>query len=73
MPIIANNFIVNGEKQEQSAPVETQVPLVPLEKVSMVARTRYDKEHGILVVDGKQMKVSKQSQYILDMLTLDNQ
>ena len=76
-------MIIAGEKVEQ--PVQSTpapkvsttpsklAPIVPLENVSMVARTKYDKANeGILIVDGKEKKVSKQSQYILDMLSLDN-
>ena len=72
MPIIANNFVVANNKVE--APQEPEIPpLIPLEEVSMVPRTKLDKAgQGILIVDGKEKKISKQSQYILDMLTLDN-
>lgn len=84
MPIIANNMVVSGNKVE-SEPVEkktvkvqpiqppmSEVPLKPLEEVSMVPKMHYDKaKHGIVIVDGKQKKISKQSQYILDMLTID--
>jgi len=75
MPIIANNFIINNNKVEsESQPAATDLtPLIPLEQVSMVPKTKLDKvELGILIVDGKEKKISKQSQYILDMLTLDN-
>jgi hypothetical protein len=76
-------MIIAGEKVEQpvqstpapkvSTPPSKLAPIVPLEKVSMVAHTKYDKANeGILIVDGKEKKVSKQSQYILDMLSLDN-
>jgi len=73
MPIIANNFVVANNKVE--APQEPEIPpLIPLEEVSMVPRTKLDKAgQGILIVDGKEKKISKQSQYILDMLTLDNE
>jgi len=70
MPIISNNFIVTNGNTESSKESKT---LIPLEEVSMVAKTKLDKaDQGILIVDGKEKKISKQSQYILDMLTLDN-
>jgi len=75
MPIFANNIIVGNNKVEDSKPPQPELPpLVPLEQVSMVSKVKYDKANeGILIVDGKQKKISKQSQYILDMLTLDNE
>lgn len=76
-------MIIAGEKVEQSVeptpapkvstPPSKPAPTVPLERVSMVTRTKYNKANeGILIVDGKEKKISKQSQYILDMLSLDN-
>jgi len=70
MPIIANTVISSGNKS-----VEPELPpLIPLEQVSQVPKTKLDKvSEGILIVDGKEKKISRQSQYILDMLTLDNE
>jgi len=75
MPIFANNIIVGNNKVEATPNPQPELPpLVPLEQVSMVSKVKYDKANeGILIVDGKEKKISKQSQYILDMLTLDNE
>ena len=74
MPIIANNMIVGNKRVEENQvpPSKTEVtPIVPLEHVSLVSRTKYDKEHGVLIVDGKPKTISKHSAYILDMLSID--
>lgn len=78
MPIIANNIVIAGnqveQKQETVQPVKpVQVSLKPLEEVSMVPKTDYSKkDQGIVIVDGKEKKISKQSAYLLDMLSIDN-
>lgn len=77
MPIIANNMIVGNQKVEHKVKIKpvqpSETPLKPLEEVSMVARTNYDQaKHGIVIIDGKEKKISRHSQYILDMLTIDN-
>ena len=73
MPLIANNMIVGNTKVE-TASSQPLPPLIPLEQVSLVPKTKFDRvNEGILIVDGKEKKISKQSQYVLDMLTLDNE
>ena len=76
MPIIANNMIIGDQKVENKVKIKpvqpSDVPLKPLEEVSMVPKMHYDKaKHGIVIVDGKEKKISRHSQYILDMLTID--
>ena len=69
----SNTMIIEPVSDDKKSIAEPLATIVPLENISMVPRTHYDKEHGLLVVDGKEKKISKQSQYILDMLTLDNE
>lgn len=88
MPIFTNNMIIkNSSNQEPKAPDERVVvnqqpdgkvivkpePIVEVEKVSVVPQTKHDKNKHVLVVDGKEKKISKQSAYLLDMLTLDEE
>jgi hypothetical protein len=78
MPLIANNMIIGDKKVEQptpkvSSPPADGVPMIPLEKVSRIPRTKFDKEHSILIVDGVEKKISKHSAYILDMLSVDKE
>ena len=72
MPIIFNKPITNDSVANNQSVEQPKIPLVPLENVSLVTKTRYDKDHHVLIVDGKERKISKQSQYILDMLSLDD-
>lgn len=83
MPLIVNNMIMGINKSvepekpkvvppQNVIPVSTPVDKVIIDKNSIAAKTKNNKEHGILFVDGKEKKISKQSQYILDMLSLDN-
>lgn len=81
MPIIANNMIVGSKPVEEVketklksfAPQPPVAPLASHENKPIVPKMQYNKEeHGIVIVDGKEKKISKHSAYILDMLSLDN-
>ena len=83
MPLIANNIVVAGQKVEQEnlaspvihksvsahAPVSTSSNI---DRSAALKKSKHDTEHGVLFVDGKEKKISKQSGYLLDMLTLDD-
>lgn len=74
MPIIANNMVVGNKKVEEKQapqPKPEVTPIIPLEHVSLVSKTKYDKDHSVLIVDGKPKTISKHSAYILDMLSID--
>jgi hypothetical protein len=68
MPLIINSpqgpqGIQQLNQQEQ--PVSNTVIVVPIDNTIS--------DHHILVVDGKQKKVSKKSSYLLDMLVIDDE
>jgi hypothetical protein len=65
MPLISNNIIVGTNLQE----VRENKSNIPVEEFKP---KESDKEHHILVVNGKSKKVAKRSQYFLDMFTLDD-
>lgn len=60
MPIFANNIIVNGKETKQ----EEVNPLVPLEEVSLVAKTIREESK-------MSNKLTKQSFYHQDMFSID--
>lgn len=78
MALIANNIIVGTKPVESvdetsATPVAESTPVMsPVDKKSIIEKTKRNKEHGILFVDGKEKKISSQSKYLLDMLTLDD-
>jgi hypothetical protein len=62
MPIIANNLVIGSQQAEQTVK----------NNISPVIESS-DENHTILVVNGKPKKISKKSQYLLDMLNLDEE
>lgn len=85
MGIIANNIIITSKQQEQvtkPAPVVRSQPKPQPQPVRQVVRQVATEEtidtskidttqHHILVVNGKQKKLSKRSSYLLDMLEIE--
>ena len=76
MPISAGNLVIapssNGTQQVlvTSTPNGLAVqPLSPVEPTS--AGVSADPREAVLIVNGKQKKIGKKSQYLLDMLSLD--
>ena len=73
MAIKAGRFIVDGNditpqpKYEQPKVVEMNRPIKS--QIEAAATN----EHPVLIVNGKEKKVSKRSAYMLDMLTLDDE
>ncbi len=64
MPLIANNVIV------KSQPDEKKVDKKQVKELSTSNRL-VPSSGTVLFVDGKPRKMGKKSQYLLDMLTLD--
>jgi hypothetical protein len=58
MPLVAKNVVV--KKQQYKREVE---PKPPPQEVN---------EGAVLIVNGKRKKIGKKSQYLLDMLTLED-
>ena len=68
MPLIANNIIIKSEKTEQVI----KQTLLPEPTLDNIEDKPVEQSH-ILVVNGKEKKVGKHSQYLLDMLTIDEE
>jgi len=68
MPLIVNNFVVIGQNTENT-PVVNEVPKVKAEPASPVSA---DSKNHVLIINGKEKKLTKHSAYLLDMLTLDD-
>lgn len=47
------------------------VPIVEKIEPTKVESMSFDRDHHILIINGKEKKISKHSSYLLDMLTLD--
>lgn len=62
MPLIAKNIVVKEGKQQKVSP-----QTVPEKKVNNIPS-----EGTVLIVNGKERKIGKKSQYLLDMLTLED-
>jgi hypothetical protein len=60
MPIIAKNFIKKEEDQKSPPQIKKEERYVP------------PKNGTVLLVNGKERKIGKKSQYLLDMLTLED-
>ena len=84
MGIIANNLVINGKKVEQVEEVKTQPQPVPQRTIKRVTtpvqqpqepdlKNIDTSQHHILVVNGKQKKLSKRSSYLLDMLEIEEE
>lgn len=76
MPISAGNLVIapNANSSQQvlvtSTPTGLAVqPLSPVEPIS--AGVPADPREAVLIVNGKQKKIGRKSQYLLDMLSLD--
>lgn len=59
MAINANNIIIQ----------EKPVAVIP--RKQRPQRRKYEKHETLLVVDGKEKKISKKSRYLVDMLTIE--
>jgi hypothetical protein len=70
MPIIFGNN--NNAQQTKSAESEQSVR-VPLTEQIKKHNQEEQANHHILIVDGKEKKVSKRSAYLLDMLVIDDE
>ena len=68
MPLISNNIIIGSNLQE----VKENNSNLPVEEIKTEKNTEYEPDHHILVVNGKNKKIGKRSQYFLDMFTLDD-
>lgn len=69
MPLIANNITVTTN----SGDIKEKINLsIAEKKEQIVTNEDINKDHAILVVNGKNKKIGKKSQYLLDMLTLDD-
>ena len=84
MGFIANNLVINGKKVEQVEEVKTQPQPVPQRTIKRVTtpvqqpqepdlKNIDTSQHHILVVNGKQKKLSKRSSYLLDMLEIEEE
>lgn len=69
MPIIFNN---NNAQQTKSAEPE---PVVRVSLTEQIIKHNQEEQanHHILIVNGKEKKVSKRSAYLLDMLVIDDE
>lgn len=67
MPIIAKNIIKKEEKPKQASlhPISKDIKKEPPVK-------QISNEGTFLIVNGKERKIGKKSQYLLDMLTLED-
>jgi len=74
MGLIANNIIIGDKKIEQvvskSQPVQPQIFSDQEKPINENIDTS---QHHILVVNGKQKKLSKKSSYLLDMLEIEEE
>jgi hypothetical protein len=61
MPLITKKLIVKGEIDKTPPKVKEVKETVP-----------FRKEGTVLIVNGKERKIAKKSQYLLDMLTLED-
>ena len=84
MPLIIKSQLQQTKTQEQPivAPVPTPAPVVKPKmqeslRSSPVAETNdlsnIPPDEHVLVVNGKQKKISKKSSYLLDMLVIDDE
>ena len=84
MGLITNNLVINGKKVEQVEEVKTQPQPVPQRTIKRVTTPVQQPQepdlknidtsrHHILVVNGKQKKLSKRSSYLLDMLEIEEE
>ena len=84
MGLITNNLVINGKKVEQVEEVKTQPQPVPQRIIKRVTtpvqqpqepdlKNIDTSQHHILVVNGKQKKLSKRSSYLLDMLEIEEE
>lgn len=69
MPLIANNITVTTNSGEIKEKINLSITE---KKEQIVTNEDINKDHTILVVNGKNKKIGKKSQYLLDMLTLDD-
>ena len=77
MGLIVNKIVVSNDKAEQAAPVDPPAkpnpqPVRTLPNQNEIQNIDTSKHH-ILVVDGKQKKISKKSSYLLDMLEIEEE
>jgi len=63
--LYSNNLIVGTNLEEVKQ--KSNLP-----ESSDISNEDINKDHAILVVNGKNKKIGKKSQYLLDMLTLDD-
>ncbi len=63
MPLVARNIIKKEEKPKEVSP-QSKNTEIPIRTIS--------KEGAVLIVNGKERKIGKKSQYLLDMLTLED-
>jgi len=74
MGLIANNIIIGDKKIEQvvskSQPVQ---PQIFSDQEKLINENIDTSQHHILVVNGKQKKLSKKSSYLLDMLEIEEE
>lgn len=72
MPIIANNVIVTS--QQKNEPVVEPIINENKRKIKRPPPpVEYNSNDTVLVVNGKPKKISKKSQYLLDMLNLEEE
>ena len=82
MGLITNNLIVGDKKVEQVEKAQSQpVPQRIIKRVTTPVQQPQEpdlrnidtSQHHILVVNGKQKKLSKRSSYLLDMLEIEEE
>ena len=86
MGLITNSLVINGKKVDQVEEVKTQaqpqpVPQRTIKRVTTPVQQPQEpdlknidtSQHHILVVNGKQKKLSKRSSYLLDMLEIEEE
>lgn len=76
MPIIANNVIVINNQTTENVVTKNEIVSEPGNKRVIRRPPKIEEDndrHTILVVNGKHKKISKKSQYLLDMLNLDEE
>jgi hypothetical protein len=71
MPIIFNNGVTKAEEPKPAAPPQ-QKSLSDQINVQQLPTTS-SPDHHVLVVDGKTKLVSKRSQYLIDMMTTEEE
>ena len=82
MGLITNNLVINGKKVEQVEKAQSQpAPQRIIKRVTTPVQQLQEpdlknidtSQHHILVVNGKQKKLSKRSSYLLDMLEIEEE